>query len=48
MKQQCQRCKHEWNYTGEKGNKEYPEFVTCPICMTSVKLKKTKEMIGNE
>ena len=31
----CQRCKHEWNYTGK--NKYYAH---CPHCKTTVSIKK--------
>lgn len=41
MKLKCQRCKFEWNYSGQKKiNKDYPIYVACPRCRTSVKLKK--------
>ncbi|MDD4110181.1 MAG: hypothetical protein PHS54_01355 [Clostridia bacterium] len=34
----CQRCKWEWNYSGER---EY--FCCCPNCKTSVKVLKEKK-----
>lgn len=34
----CQRCKHEWNYTG--GKTKY--FVTYPQCKTSVSINKSQ------
>ena len=39
-KLKCKRCNHEWEYTGSKLDEEvdYPQFVQCPKCRTSVKL----------
>jgi hypothetical protein len=35
----CKRCGHRWTYTGNKSlDSIYPQFVTCPKCLTSVKL----------
>jgi len=34
MKLKCQRCNHQWDYTGYK---KY--FTSCPECRTSVKIK---------
>ena len=38
----CSRCKHKWEYNGikEKLVDKYPQYVSCPKCRTSVKLKK--------
>lgn len=48
MKVECHRCKHKWDYRGEKANLlkkgflkkkyEYPLYVSCPSCHTSVKI----------
>jgi uncharacterized protein YbaR (Trm112 family) len=40
QKQTCQRCNHEWVYTGSKLKDavSYPQFIQCPKCKTSVKL----------
>lgn len=39
MKKECKRCKHKWEYTGNKKPlKEYPVYVTCPKCRTLVRL----------
>lgn len=39
MKIKCQRCKKEWEYTGDKKkDSKYPQYVSCPRCKTSVKL----------
>jgi len=44
MKLKCHRCKKEWEYTGEKkAESKYPQYVSCPKCRTSVKVKQTKE-----
>jgi Zn finger protein HypA/HybF involved in hydrogenase expression len=42
VKLKCQRCKHEWEYQGSKLKEkvDYPLFVQCPKCRTSVKLTK--------
>lgn len=43
MNLKCKRCKKEWEYTGDKKpNNNYPIFVACPVCKTSVKLEDTK------
>lgn len=40
----CHRCKHEWDYSGNKSPKsKYSVFVVCPNCRTSVNLKKQEE-----
>jgi hypothetical protein len=40
MELQCKRCRHTWNYRGQKQpNGEYPLYVTCPRCRTVVKLE---------
>lgn len=44
MKTICQRCKHEWEYTGQKGSQSYSEFVTCPKCFTKVRLNSIKRV----
>ena len=42
IRMKCKRCNHEWIYTGDKNpNSIYPKFVTCPNCLTSVKLNIT-------
>jgi hypothetical protein len=41
----CKRCGNKWKYRGLKLLKiiDYPlQYVTCPRCRTSVKLKKGK------
>lgn len=36
----CQRCSLEWDYQGSREpNENYPVYVACPRCKTSVKLK---------
>jgi hypothetical protein len=37
----CHRCKKKWVYYGAKVQrlKKYPQYVSCPKCNTSVKLK---------
>lgn len=37
MQLRCQRCKHEWNYSGKK---EY--YATCPNCLVHVSIKKAR------
>lgn len=43
MNVKCQRCGKEWDYQGEKiklmKKFSYPQYVACPRCHTSVKLK---------
>jgi len=39
MKQKCHRCKHEWEYKGVKNCNKYPQFISCPKCKTSIKLR---------
>ncbi len=40
MKQQCNVCKNEWEYTGDKEfKKEYAQYISCPTCRANVKLK---------
>ncbi len=46
MKLKCPRktCQNEWDYQGDKKpNKNYPVYVGCPVCKTSVKLEEVKE-----
>lgn len=45
MKIKCQRCGNEWDYDGDKIRivKNYPQYVSCSKCRTSVKLKLTSE-----
>jgi len=39
MEVKCKRCKLVWNYTGDKKpNKDYPVYIICPRCRTTVKL----------
>jgi hypothetical protein len=37
IKLQCQRCEHQWTYTGKN-----PYFTLCTRCKTTVRLKKSK------
>lgn len=39
MKLRCKRCERDWDYQGEVIPKEFPQYVSCPRCKTSVKLK---------
>lgn len=40
MKENCPRCKHEWNYKGKKRTTDkYFQYISCPKCRTSVKLR---------
>jgi len=43
MKMYCKRCKHEWNY---KGKSKW--YVSCPICKTSIPIKKGVKENGNK
>ena len=39
MEVKCQRCILVWDYKGDKKpNKNYPVYVICPRCRTTVKL----------
>jgi len=38
----CQRCGHEWDYTGEKDPSSKSSFTNCPNCMVKVNLKKRR------
>ena len=38
MELKCQKCDHEWNYSGES---EY--YATCPKCYRKVNIKKLKK-----
>ena len=38
MKLKCQRCGHNWDY---KGKSKW--YATCPMCKTSVNIKKQKK-----
>lgn len=39
----CQRCKKKWHYTGKKhANSGKKEYVACPRCKSSVKLKENE------
>lgn len=38
----CQRCKHEWEYKGQK-----KWFTSCPECKTSVKIKEYQYLNKN-
>jgi len=37
----CKRCGHKWVYKGLKLDRpnKYPQFIGCPICRTSVKVR---------
>jgi hypothetical protein len=50
MKVKCKRCKHLWEYKGEKTKlmKKYPQYISCPICNTSVKLQEKKSDIEDK
>jgi len=55
MEAKCQRCKLVWDYAGDKKpNKNYPVYVICPRCRTTVKLvsnkksKSKKEVSGRD
>ena len=45
MKVKCHRCGKEWEYKGEKEElaKQYPQYISCSKCNTSVKLEEVKE-----
>ena len=38
----CKRCKKEWDYSGNKGQAEYPEYTSCPRCKNTVKVEEVK------
>lgn len=39
MKIKCNRCKHEWDYTGEKkSTKKIPAYTSCSMCRASVRI----------
>jgi|TARA_Y100000034_G_scaffold116195_1_gene154233 hydrogenase maturation factor HypF (carbamoyltransferase family) len=38
MKLRCQKCKREWDYSGDK---KY--YTSCPDCKTSVKINEKKK-----
>ena len=40
MKLTCNACAHEWDYNGEK---EPPAMVSCPNCLSRVKLPKNED-----
>lgn len=42
VKQKCHRCRHEWEYKGKKLKQKvnYPQYVQCPKCRTTIKLNK--------
>lgn len=43
MNLKCKRCEKEWDYDGDKKpNDDYPVYVACPRCRTSVKLEEVK------
>ncbi len=40
MQLKCKRCQHLWNYgVRKKPTGDYPLYVTCPRCRTTVKLE---------
>ena len=43
---ECHRCKHKWIFTGSKLKHldKYPVYAQCPVCRTSVKIKKKDEV----
>lgn len=44
MELNCHRCKKVWEYKGNiKPNKDYPQYVSCPRCKTSIRVQETKE-----
>lgn len=43
MKLQCKRCDHSWDYKGKALNSQWKNSVSCPICKTTVTLKKNKK-----
>jgi len=39
MELECKRCRHKWNYQGNKQpTASFPLYVSCPRCRTVVKL----------
>lgn len=39
MELKCKRCEKVWDYNGDTIPKDYPQYVSCPRCRSSVKIE---------
>lgn len=45
VKVDCQRCKYNWDYQGDKKlDVPYPQYATCPRCRTLVKINDKQQV----